>query len=231
MQPYQEAQERWEAELQDLEKRVDALKHADNDEDRRLFNQLTLKLAILRTARPPGGRAPTSCTRTAQGAGHARPPPRRPDEAGGRGRPGAAGRAGRGSSLPPPTPTAKTTGRRLWLARWIASPDNPLTARVMVNRVWQYHFGRGIVGTPNDFGVMGDEPTHPELLDWLADRFVDDGWPLKTLHRLIVLSNTYQTSAALDGGDAEGRPDGWRCSAAGGSGGWRPRWCATRSWR
>ena len=74
----------------------------------------------------------------------------------------------------------------------------------MVNRVWQHHFGRGIVGTPNDFGVMGDEPTHPELLDWLADRFVRDGWSLKKLHRLIVLSSAYQTSSALDGGDPMG---------------------------
>jgi Protein of unknown function (DUF1549)/Protein of unknown function (DUF1553) len=96
-----------------------------------------------------------------------------------------------------PIPTAHSTGRRTWLARWVASPDNPLTARVMVNRVWQHHFGRGIVATPNDFGVMGEAPTHPELLDWLAARFVADGWRLKPLHRLLVLSNTYRESSSL----------------------------------
>ena len=101
----------------------------------------------------------------------------------------------------PPTPTAHTTGRRLWLARWVTSPDNPLTARVLVNRVWQHHFGRGIVTTPNDFGLMGEAPTHPELLDWLAARFVADGWRLKPLHRLIVLSSAYQLSSALGPND------------------------------
>jgi Protein of unknown function (DUF1553)/Protein of unknown function (DUF1549) len=95
----------------------------------------------------------------------------------------------------PPKPTAKSTGRRLWLARWLASPDNPLTARVMVNRVWQGHFGRGLVPTANDFGTAGEPPTNPELLDWLAARFVADGWRLKPLHRMIVLSNVYQTAA------------------------------------
>jgi hypothetical protein len=97
----------------------------------------------------------------------------------------------------PPTPTAHSTGRRLWLARWITRPDNPLTARVLVNRVWLHHFGRGIVATPNDFGLMGEAPTHPELLDWLAARFVADGWRLKALHRLLVLSSAYQLSSAL----------------------------------
>ncbi len=97
----------------------------------------------------------------------------------------------------PPTPTAHTTGRRLWLAHWLTSPDNPLTARVMVNRVWQHHFGKGIVATPNDFGLMGEAPSHPELLDWLATRFVADGWRLKPLHRLLVLSSAYQLSSAL----------------------------------
>jgi hypothetical protein len=96
----------------------------------------------------------------------------------------------------PPKPTATSTGRRLWLARWVASPDNPLTARVMVNRVWQGHFGRGLVPTANDFGTAGEPPTHPELLDWLAARFVADGWRLKPLHRMIVLSSAYQLSAA-----------------------------------
>ena len=93
-----------------------------------------------------------------------------------------------------PPATSSTTGARSTLANWLASRDNPMTARVMVNRVWQHHFGRGIVGTPSDFGRNGDKPTHPELLDWLAIRFMNDGWSLKKLHRLLLLSNTYQQS-------------------------------------
>jgi hypothetical protein len=91
-------------------------------------------------------------------------------------------------------PDEYTSRRRLTLARWIASRDNPLTARVMVNRVWQFHLGEGLVRTPSDFGVMGDKPTHPELLDWLADWFVREGWSIKKLHRLILTSNTYRMS-------------------------------------
>lgn len=87
-----------------------------------------------------------------------------------------------------------TRGWRVTLAKWIASPDNPLTARVMVNRIWQQHFGRGIVGTPSDFGKNGERPTHPELLDWLAVRFVEDGWSVKAMHRLMLTSNTYRQS-------------------------------------
>jgi hypothetical protein len=101
----------------------------------------------------------------------------------------------------PPTPLAHSTGRRLWLARWVASPNNPLTARVMVNRVWAWHFGKGLVATPSDFGVAGERPSHPELLDWLASEFVAGGWRLKRLHRLIVLSSVYQTSAVLERGE------------------------------
>ncbi|HZY88909.1 MAG TPA: DUF1549 and DUF1553 domain-containing protein, partial [Gemmataceae bacterium] len=101
----------------------------------------------------------------------------------------------------PPTALARSTGRRLWLARWIAGPDNPLTARVMVNRVWAWHFGKGLVATPSDFGVAGERPSHPELLDWLASEFVAGGWRLKRLHRLIVLSSAYQTTSALEAGD------------------------------
>lgn len=86
-------------------------------------------------------------------------------------------------------------GRRMTLANWIASPENPLTARVMVNRLWQYRFGRGIVGTSSDFGKNGARPTHPELLDWLAVRFVDEEWSLKALHRLMVTSSTYRQAS------------------------------------
>ena len=84
---------------------------------------------------------------------------------------------------------------RVKLAEWIADPANPLTARVMANRVWQYHFGRGIVATPNDFGVMGARPSNRELLDWLASRFVEGGWKLKPLQRMILLSNAYQQAS------------------------------------
>lgn len=102
----------------------------------------------------------------------------------------------RGAGLP-------TTGRRLAFARWLTGGTNPLVARVLVNRVWMHHFGRGLVGTPADFGAMGEKPSHPELLDWLADDFVRNGWRLKRLHRLIVTSNAYrQTSARNARGDA-----------------------------
>jgi hypothetical protein len=88
-----------------------------------------------------------------------------------------------------------TTGRRAALAIWLTTGDNPLTARVMANRVWQYHFGRGLAVNSSDFGKLGEPPTHPELLDWMADRFVQDGWSLKRLHKLILLSATYRQSA------------------------------------
>lgn len=92
-----------------------------------------------------------------------------------------------------PSATARTTQRRLGLAQWIASKDNPLTARVLVNRVWQQHFGVGLVRTPSDFGLMGEPPTHPELLDWLADWFVNEGgWSFKKLHRLLLTSRAWR---------------------------------------
>ncbi len=93
-------------------------------------------------------------------------------------------------------PTATTTGRRLALARWLTRADNPLTARVMVNRIWQDHFGVGIVATPSDFGVRGEPPSHPELLDWLATELVAQGWKLKPLHRLMVTSAAYRQSSS-----------------------------------
>ncbi|MEO6788501.1 MAG: DUF1549 and DUF1553 domain-containing protein, partial [Chthoniobacteraceae bacterium] len=87
------------------------------------------------------------------------------------------------------------TNRRLGLAKWIADARNPLTTRSIVNRVWQYHFGKAIVGTPNNFGVKGAKPTHPELLDWLTADFVEHGWTLKRLHKLIMMSQAYQMDA------------------------------------
>ncbi len=88
-----------------------------------------------------------------------------------------------------------TRGWRITLAKWIASPANPLTARVMVNRIWQHHFGRGIVATPSDFGVNGERPTHPELLDWLSHAFVESGWSVKQMHRLMLTSQAYQQAS------------------------------------
>ena len=95
----------------------------------------------------------------------------------------------------PAPKTANTTGRRSALAAWLARPENPLASRVMVNRLWQYRFGRGIVATSSDFGRLGEKPTHPELLDWLATRFVKDGWSMKKINRLIVLSATYRQTS------------------------------------
>jgi mono/diheme cytochrome c family protein len=97
--------------------------------------------------------------------------------------------------LPSPSPGSKTTGRRSVLANWIASPENPLTARVIANRVWQYHFGRGIVRSSSNLGTQGDKPTHPELLDWLASELIANGWSLKALHRVILNSDAYKTSS------------------------------------
>jgi hypothetical protein len=92
-------------------------------------------------------------------------------------------------------PTATSSGRRTALANWIANPNNPLTARVFVNRVWTQYFGRGIVETVSDFGKAGKRPTNPELLDWLADEFVKNGWSVKKLHREILLSSVYRQSS------------------------------------
>ncbi|MDA1164775.1 MAG: DUF1553 domain-containing protein [Planctomycetota bacterium] len=88
--------------------------------------------------------------------------------------------------------------RRLALAEWISSSDNPLTARVIVNRIWQYHFGNGLVETPSDFGLNGARPSHPELLDWLASDFIQSGWSIKRLHRVILLSHTWQQSSLVN---------------------------------
>jgi hypothetical protein len=91
--------------------------------------------------------------------------------------------------------THHTSGRRLALAEWLVSRENPMTARVMVNRIWHHHFGRGIVATLDNFGKMGESPTNPELLDWLAVEFMDRGWSMKQMHRLIMTSETYQMAS------------------------------------
>ncbi len=98
-----------------------------------------------------------------------------------------------------PQPSEDTTGRRLTLARWLTQPDHPLTARVMVNRIWQYHFGTGIVSTPDDFGQRGARPSHPELLDWLAVEFVENDWSIKHIHRLILKSATFRQASGSVG--------------------------------
>jgi hypothetical protein len=107
----------------------------------------------------------------------------------------------------PPWPGAKSTGRRLAFARWLTQPDHPLTARVMANRVWKYHFGRGIVPTLGNFGKAGAPPTHPELLDWLAVEFVESGWSVKHLHRLMLTSTAYRQRSAVTPALASADPD------------------------
>ncbi len=109
------------------------------------------------------------------------------------------------SVLSPPEPKirpvsadARTSGRRLAFADWAVSPDNPLTARVMANRVWQFHFGRGIVRSSSNFGFLGIAPTHPELLDYLATELIRGGWRLKPLHKQILMSSTYRMSSKAD---------------------------------
>jgi Protein of unknown function (DUF1553) len=112
-----------------------------------------------------------------------------------------------------PQPGERTSLRRLALARWLTSPENPLTPRVIVNRVWQHHFGEGLVRTPSDFGVMGDPPTHPELLDYLAREFVRRDWSFKWLHRQILESSTYRMSRETNEAYASADPENrlwWR---------------------
>ena len=110
-------------------------------------------------------------------------------------------------------PNPAATGQRSALAAWIASPENPLTARVIVNRLWHHHFGRGIVATPSDFGTMGDPPTHPKLLDWLASELVRGGWKMKPLHRMILTSSAYRQASGMRPEAAKVDPDNklfWR---------------------
>jgi len=118
--------------------------------------------------------------------------------------PGLPARLG---SNPERRPDSASAPSRTVLANWIASDRNPLTARVLVNRVWQWHFGEGLVRTPNDFGTRGDRPTHPELLDFLAVDFMEHGWSLKHLHRRILLSSSYQMSSTVNARTLQVDPD------------------------
>ncbi|HJT76301.1 MAG TPA: DUF1549 and DUF1553 domain-containing protein, partial [Gemmataceae bacterium] len=183
-----------------------ALRSAATPTERQRWDRLEQQLAAADAARPPepphayiwyedGPKAPVTHVLH-------RGDPERPRKAVEPGVPAVLTR----EQPPPPRPLAHSTGRRLWLARWMTRTDNPLTARVMVNRVWQHHFGRGLVATPNDFGRMGDPPTHPELLDWLASEFMARGWSVKELHRLILLSSTYQMASAAPPGVAHSDP-------------------------
>jgi mono/diheme cytochrome c family protein len=110
-------------------------------------------------------------------------------------------------TAPAGRPPGGTSGRRLALADWLTDPRHPLTARVFVNRTWMHHFGRGLVGSPGDFGRLGERPTHPELLDWLAADFVQSGWRVKRLHKLILTSAAYRQSSARDPRAAAADPD------------------------
>jgi hypothetical protein len=101
----------------------------------------------------------------------------------------------------PPPKGAKTSHRRLQLARWIADPSNPLTPRVLVNRLWQHHFGQAIVRTPNNFGFLADPPTHPKLLDWLAAEFMQRGGSIKQMHKLILMSQTWRQASLHPNGE------------------------------
>ncbi|MEZ5432459.1 MAG: PSD1 and planctomycete cytochrome C domain-containing protein [Verrucomicrobiales bacterium] len=111
------------------------------------------------------------------------------------------------SKLPKITPTKNSTGRRTVLADWITRPDNQLSTRVIVNRVWQYHFGHGIVASASEFGTLGEPPSHPELLDFLTAKFVVGGWHLKALHREIILSATYRQTARREPDEVAARVD------------------------
>jgi hypothetical protein len=122
--------------------------------------------------------------------------------------PGALSILGAGPQIDENDPSLPSTGRRLAFAKHLTNGEHPLVARVVVNRIWMHHFGRGLVDSPGDFGVLGQRPTHPELLDWLVSEFVDNGWSVKHLHRLIMTSTVYQQSSVLNspGANADSQP-------------------------
>ena len=159
------------------------------------YAALKAEQAQLARSRPAALELGPERDRRAKPTRHARPAARQPAR---RGRGGKARVSVRAEPAQPqiaPSPHGDSSGRRTALARWIAAPSNPLTARVMANRVWQFHFGRGLVRTSSNFGLQGDKPTHPELLDYLASELVKGGWKLKPLHKMIVLSSAYRMAS------------------------------------
>ena len=212
----------WQADQKRQQEALEAQKAAATDEATR--KSLSDRIAALQKQVPPVEWALAARERTESiPAVHvlARGNPRSP------GAPVVPGtlRAAGGGPLPVPAPTlttaatgspssTSTSGRRKALADWIASPSNPLTARVMVNRVWHHHFGRGLVRTTTDFGRVGSLPSHPELLDWLAGDFIRNGWSVKALHRRILTSATWKQSSAAASSDALAKDPGnellWR---------------------
>jgi len=204
---YQERMKELEETIRSLESRKDA------QSSRRLAELRKELTRLKRSSLPPdlpGGYAVTEGEPT-DAALQRRGDPDNPGDVVPRGVPRFAFLA----AAPAPAVASHASGR-LELAQWLTQIDNPLTPRVMVNRIWQHHFGRGIVATPSNFGLHGDPPTHPELLDWLAARFVASGWSIKAIHREIVLSQTYQLASDANAYDAAIDPDNrwlWRFPA------------------
>ncbi len=176
-----------------------------SDEERERYDELRSRLAAFDSIKPPA--LPTAFV--VRDVGPEAPPTAIPGKS----------RAGdvepgflsvldpRPATIARPSHRPDSSGRRSALAGWIGSPDNPLTARVMVNRIWQQHFGEGLVATPNDFGRQGERPSHPELLDWLARYFVNEGWSMKQLHRVMLTSAAYRQASVVEPGLAAQRSD------------------------
>ncbi len=196
-----------------LEKEIGALQSAKDQKSRGRLNSLTSELARLRNASLPAD--VPGCYAVTEGKPVDVPIQRRGDPAiTGPVVPRGVPRFAFLAADPPPATGPRESGR-LELARWLTQRRHPLLARVIVNRIWQHHFGRGIVSTSSNFGLRGEPPTHPELLDWLAARFVAEGWSIKAVHRAIVLSRTYQLGGELDKANAAVDPENrwlWRFS-------------------
>jgi hypothetical protein len=196
--------------LTELEQTIKGWKEPKTEEDRRRLQAAEReRTRLVRTALPldvPLAYAVTEGP-AADAALQRRGEPSNPGPAVPRGTPSFAFWKGE------PVPPTKNGSGRLEFAQWLTRPDNPLTARVIVNRIWQYHFGRGLAATPSNFGIRGDAPTHPELLDYLANQLVKNHWSIKSIHREILLSRVYRLSTQASSAAASTDPDNrllWR---------------------